>query len=107
MKMPTHRVRKTRGGNHHNQNSLSIFLDDNFSDVMRSSAIGSNISSLFNITTLSTTHNEQKVTLDWVLPDGRNSQLATKKGETHSGYSNTKGEYRSDVSFFTRIGTIL
>ena len=55
------------------------FLDDNFSDVMRSSAIGSNISSLFNITTLSTTHNEQKVTLDWVLPDGKNSQLATKK----------------------------
>ena len=50
------------------------YLDDNFSDVMRSSALGSNVSSLFfNTTALNNTHNEQKVTLNWILPDGRNS----------------------------------
>ena len=53
------------------------YLDDNFSDVMRSSALGSNVSSLFNTTTFTTTHSEQKVTLDWILLDGRNSQLET------------------------------
>ena len=47
------------------------YLDDNFSDVMRSSALGSNVSSLFNTTTFNTTHNKQKVT--WILPDGKNS----------------------------------
>ena len=51
------------------------YLDDNFSDVMRSSAIGSNVSSLFNMTAFNTTINEHKVTLDWVIPDGRNSRL--------------------------------
>ena len=44
---------------------------------MRSSALGSNVSSLFNTTTFNTTHNNQKVTLDWILPDGKNSQLET------------------------------
>ena len=34
------------------------YLDDNFSDVMRSSALGSNVSSLFNNTTFTTTHSE-------------------------------------------------
>ena len=53
------------------------YLDDNFSDVMRSSALGFNMSSLFNTTTFTTTHSKQKVTLDWILPDGRNSQLET------------------------------
>ena len=53
------------------------YLDDNFSDVMRSSVLGSNVSSLFNTTTFNTTHNDQKVTLDWILPDGKNSQLDT------------------------------
>ena len=53
------------------------YFDDNFSDVMRSLALGSNVSSLFNNTTFTTTHSEQKVTLDWILPDGRNSQLET------------------------------
>ena len=53
------------------------YLDDNFSDVMRSSVLGSNVSSLFNTTTFNTTHNNQKVTLDWILPDGKNSQLET------------------------------
>ena len=53
------------------------YLDDNFSDVMRSSALGSNVSSLFNTTTFTTTHSEQKFTLDWILPDGKNSQLET------------------------------
>ena len=49
------------------------YLDDKFSDVMRSSALGSDVSSLFN----TTTHSKQKVTLDWILPDGKNSQLET------------------------------
>ena len=53
------------------------YLDDNFSDVMRSSAIGSNVSSLFNTTAFNTTNNEHKVTLDWIIPDGRNSRLET------------------------------
>ena len=53
------------------------YLDDNFSDVMRSSVLGSNVSSLFNTMTFTTTHSEQKVTLDWILPDGKNSQLET------------------------------
>ena len=51
------------------------FLDDNFSDVMRSSTIGSNVSSLLNTTTVTTAQNEQKIMLDWVLPDGKNSWL--------------------------------
>ena len=38
------------------------YLDDNFSDVMRSSALGSNVSSLFNTMTFNTTHSKQKVT---------------------------------------------
>ena len=53
------------------------YLDDNFSDVMRSSALGSNVSSLFNTTTFNTTHREQKVILDWILLDSKNSQLET------------------------------
>ena len=53
------------------------YLEDNFSDVMRSSALGSNVSSLFNIIAFNTTINEQKVTLDWILLDGKNSQLET------------------------------
>ena len=55
------------------------FLDDNFSDVMRSSVLGSNVSSLFNTTTFDTTESDQKVTLDWILPDGKNSQLETTR----------------------------
>ena len=51
------------------------YLDDNFSNVMRSSVLGSNISSLFNTTAFDTTHGDQKVTLDWILPDGKNTQL--------------------------------
>ena len=53
------------------------YLDDNFSDVMRNSAIGSNVSSPFNTTAFNTTNNEHKVTLDWIIPDGRNSRLET------------------------------
>ena len=53
------------------------YLDDNFSDVLRSSVLGSNVSLLFNTTTFNTTHNDQKVTLDWILPDRKNSQLET------------------------------
>ena len=51
------------------------YLDDNFSYVMRSSALGSNVSSLFNTTAFNTTQNEQRVMLDCVLPDSKNSQL--------------------------------
>ena len=55
------------------------YLDNNFSDVMRSLALGSNVSSLFNTTAFNTinTNNEHKVTLDWVINDGRNSHLET------------------------------
>ena len=53
------------------------YLDDNFSDVMRSSTLRSNVSSLFNMTAFNTTNNKHKVTLDWVIPDGRNSRLET------------------------------
>ena len=38
------------------------YLDNNFSDVMRSSVLGSNVSLLFNTTTFDTTHSDQKVT---------------------------------------------
>ena len=55
------------------------YLDDNFSDVMQSSALGSNVSSLFNTTAFNTTHNEHRVTLDWVIPDGKNSRLEMLK----------------------------
>ena len=55
------------------------YLDDHFSDVMRSSALGSNVSSLFNTTAFNTTHNEYRVTLNWVLPDSKNSHLETLK----------------------------
>ena len=57
--------------------TVEHYLDDNFSDVMRSSALGSNISSLFNTTAFNTMNKEHKVTLDWVIPDGRNSHLET------------------------------
>ena len=55
------------------------YLDDNFSDVMQSSALGSKVSSLFNTTAFNTTHNKHKVTLDWVIPDGKNSCLEMLK----------------------------
>ena len=51
------------------------FMDDNLSDVMRNSALASNISSLLNITTATTQQPEHKVTLDWIIPDGLNSKL--------------------------------
>ena len=35
------------------------------------------MSSLFNTTAFNTTNNEHKVTLDWIIPDGRNSHLET------------------------------
>ena len=57
--------------------TAQYYLDNNFSDVMRSSVLGSNVSSLFNTTAFNTTHNDQKVTLDWILPDRKNSQLET------------------------------
>ena len=59
--------------------TVEHYLDDNFSDVMQSSAVGSNVSSLFNTTAFNTTHNEHRVTLDWVIPDGKNSCLEMLK----------------------------
>ena len=56
---------------------MQQYLDGNFSDVMRTSAIGSNVSSLFNATAFTSTYNEQKIMLDWILPDGKNSQQET------------------------------
>ena len=63
------------------------YLNNNFSDVMRSSVLGSNVSSLFNTTTFNTTQNEHKVTLDWILPDGRNSQLETLQDKHITDFS--------------------
>ena len=51
------------------------FMDDNLSDVMRNSAIASNLSSLINFTTTTTQKPEGQVTMDWILPDGLNSKL--------------------------------
>ena len=51
------------------------FMDDNLSDVMRNSAIASNLSSLLNFTTTTTQKLEGQVTMDWILPDGLNSKL--------------------------------
>ena len=70
------------------------YLDDNFSDVIRSSVLGSNVSSLFNTTTFNTTQNEHKVTLDWILPDGRNSQLETLKDKHITDFSALGGVAR-------------
>ena len=51
------------------------FMDDNLSDVMRHSAIASNLSSLLNFTTTTTQKPERPATMDWILPDGLNSKL--------------------------------
>ena len=51
------------------------FMDDNLSDVMRNSAIASNLSSLLNFTATTTQKPERPATMDWILPDGLNSKL--------------------------------
>ena len=51
------------------------FMDDNLSDVMRNSAIASNLSSLLNLTTTTRQKPEKPATLDWILPDGLNTKL--------------------------------
>ena len=71
------------------------YLDDNFSDVMRSSALGSNVSSLFNTTTFTTTHSKQKVTLDWILPDGKNSQLESLRDKHITDFPAPGGNTRA------------
>ena len=68
------------------------YLDDNFSDVMRSSASGSNVSSLFNTTAFNTTNNEHKVTLDWLIPDGRNSRLEILQDKHITNFSAPRGK---------------
>ena len=76
-------------------------------DVMRSSVLGSNVSSLFNTTTFNTTQNEHKVALDWILPDGRNSQLETLQDKHITDFPAPGGNYRSNVSTPARPGTLL
>ena len=58
------------------------FMDDNLSDVMRHSAIASNLSSLLNLTSTTTQKTERPATMDWILPDGLNTKLEsiTAKG---------------------------
>ena len=51
------------------------FMDDNLSDMMRNSAIASNLSSLLNFTTTTAQKPEGHLTMDWILPDGLNSKL--------------------------------
>ena len=82
-------------------------LDDNFSDVMRSSALWSNVSSLFNTTAFNTTNNDQKITLDRILQDGKNSKLETLKDKTHYGLPSTWRKHRSNVGISPRFGAIL
>ena len=50
-------------------------MDDNLSDVMRNSAITSNLSSLLNFTLTTTQKIESPATMDWILPDGLNTKL--------------------------------
>ena len=57
------------------------FMDDNLSDVMRNSAIASNLSSLLNLTTTTTQKPERPATMDWILPDGLNSKLESVKNK--------------------------
>ena len=51
------------------------FMDDNLSDVMRNSAIASNLSSLLNLTATTAQKPDKPATMDWILPDGLNSKL--------------------------------
>ena len=44
---------------------------------MRTLVLGSNITLLFNTSAFTSTYNKPKITLDWILPDGKNSQLET------------------------------
>ena len=83
------------------------YLDDNFSDVMRSSALGSNMSSLFNTMTFTTTHRKQKVTLDWILPDGKNSQLESLRHKHIMDFPSTRRKHGSNASVPAGPGTIL
>ena len=56
-------------------------MDDNLSDVMRNSAIASNLSSLLNLTMTTTQKPERLATMDWILPDGLNSKLESIKNK--------------------------
>ena len=51
------------------------FMDDNLSDVMRNSAIASNLSSLLNFTMTTAQKTDRPATMDWILPDGLNTKL--------------------------------
>ena len=118
----THILRPNRVRSHQNNNqewqppqvdTALHYLDVNFSDVMRSSALGSNVSSLFNTTAFNTTQNEQKVTLDWVLPDGRNSQLETLKEKHITVFPAPGGNtgvilvYMPDLELFYNTGEFM
>ena len=83
------------------------YLDDNFSDVMRSSALGSNVSSLFNTMTFNTTHSKQKVTLDWILLDGKNSQLETLRDKHIVDFPAPGGNTGAMLVYLPGPGTVL
>ena len=106
---PTKSTQRTPMGEHNAQSNKNLqqkspqidtaqhYLDDNFSDVMRSSALGSNVSSLFNTTAFNTTQNEQKVTLD-LDPSG---------WQIYCRLPSTWRKHRSDVSVSSGLLTIL
>ena len=74
---------------------------------MRSSVLGSNISSLFNTTTFNTIHNEQKVTLDWILPDRKISQLEMLRDKHITDFPAPGGNTGGNAGTPARPGTIL
>ena len=78
-------------------------------NLQQKSALGSNVSSLFNTMTFNTTHNEQKVTLDWILPDGKNSQLETLRDKhiVDCGFPSTRRKHGNNASVPAGPGTIL
>ena len=82
------------------------YLDDNFLDVMRNSALGSNVSSLFNTTAFNNANNEHKVTLNWILPNGKNSCLETLKDKHIADFPAPEGRtgamlvYLPDLELF-------
>ena len=83
------------------------YLDDNFSDVMRSSALGSNVSSLLNTTAFNTTNNEPKATLDWVIPDGRNSHLETLQDKHIMDFPAPGGKTGAMLVYLLDLETVL
>ena len=83
------------------------YLDDNFSDVMRSSALGSKISSLFNTTAFNTTHNEQKGYTRLGPTRWQKQPTGNIEGQTYCRFPSTWRKHGSHASVSSRLGTIL